>query len=73
MLSFQDGVVLIHCNAGVSRAAAIVIGFLMTFEEMEFTRALSLVKSARPSICPNPGFVEQLRAYRVGRENSGGN
>lgn len=68
----KDGVVLVHCNAGVSRAAAIVIGFLMTFEEMEFTRALSLVKSARPSICPNPGFVEQLRAYRVGRENSGG-
>ncbi|XP_049976435.1 dual specificity protein phosphatase 19 isoform X2 [Alexandromys fortis] len=69
---YKDGVVLVHCNAGVSRAAAIVIGFLMTFEEMEFTRALSLVKSARPSICPNSGFVEQLRAYQVGRENSGG-
>lgn len=64
----QDGVVLVHCNAGVSRAAAIVIGFLMNSEEMSFTSAFSLVKNARPSICPNAGFMEQLRTYQEGKE-----
>lgn len=68
----KDGVVLVHCNAGVSRAAAIVIGFLMSSEEATFTTALSLVKEARPSICPNPGFMEQLRTYQVGKESNGG-
>ncbi|XP_019409855.1 PREDICTED: dual specificity protein phosphatase 19 [Crocodylus porosus] len=60
----QDGVVLVHCNAGVSRAAAIVIGFLMNSEGLGFTRAFTLVKNARPAICPNPGFMEQLHKYQ---------
>ncbi|XP_035186848.1 dual specificity protein phosphatase 19 [Oxyura jamaicensis] len=59
----QDGVVLVHCNAGVSRAAAIVIGFLMNSERLSFARAYSLVKNARPAVCPNPGFMEQLHKY----------
>nr|XP_020663426.1 dual specificity protein phosphatase 19 [Pogona vitticeps] len=59
----KNGVVLVHCNAGVSRAAAIVIGFLMHSEGLSFSRAFSLVKNARPAICPNPGFMEQLHKY----------
>ncbi|XP_061058896.1 dual specificity protein phosphatase 19 [Eubalaena glacialis] len=66
----KDGVVLVHCNAGVSRAAAIIIGFLMNSEEISFTSAFSLVKNARPSICPNAGFVEQLRTYQEGKESN---
>ncbi|XP_069326085.1 dual specificity protein phosphatase 19 isoform X2 [Eulemur rufifrons] len=66
----KDGVVLVHCNAGVSRAAAIVIGFLMNSEETSFTSAFSLVKNARPSICPNSGFMEQLRTYQEGKESN---
>nr|XP_009942930.1 PREDICTED: dual specificity protein phosphatase 19 [Opisthocomus hoazin] len=60
----QDGVVLVHCNAGVSRAAAVVIGFLMNSERLSFARAFSLVKNARPASCPNPGFIEQLHKYQ---------
>ncbi|XP_037379569.1 dual specificity protein phosphatase 19 [Talpa occidentalis] len=66
----KNGVVLVHCNAGVSRAAAIVIGFLMNSEEISFTSAFSLVKNARPSICPNAGFMEQLRTYQGGKESN---
>ncbi|NWX51451.1 DUS19 phosphatase, partial [Steatornis caripensis] len=60
----QDGVVLVHCNAGVSRAAAVVTGFLMNSEGLSFARAFSLVKNARPAACPNPGFMEQLHKYQ---------
>ncbi|XP_028603867.2 dual specificity protein phosphatase 19 [Podarcis muralis] len=62
-VKLKDGVVLVHCNAGVSRAAAIIIGFLMHSEGLNFSRAFSLVKNARPAICPNPGFMEQLHKY----------
>nr|XP_035928761.1 dual specificity protein phosphatase 19 isoform X1 [Halichoerus grypus] len=68
--SEEDGVVLVHCNAGVSRAAAVVVGFLMNSEEISFTSAFSLVKNARPSICPNAGFMEQLRTYQEGKESN---
>ncbi|XP_059357600.1 dual specificity protein phosphatase 19-like [Carassius carassius] len=59
----QGGVVLVHCNAGVSRSASVVIGFLMSQENMSFDEAFSAVKTARPSIQPNPGFMKQLKKY----------
>ncbi|XP_013815949.2 dual specificity protein phosphatase 19 [Apteryx mantelli] len=68
----QDGVVLVHCNAGVSRAAAIVIGFLMNSEGLSFARAFSLVKNARPAACPNPGFMEQLHKYQEYNKKANG-
>ncbi|XP_074532344.1 dual specificity protein phosphatase 19-like [Halichoeres trimaculatus] len=60
----QDGVVLVHCNAGVSRSSSIVIGYLMLKEGLMFDEAYSQVKLARPSICPNPGFYQQLQSYK---------
>ncbi|XP_010864145.1 dual specificity protein phosphatase 19 [Esox lucius] len=60
----ESGVVLVHCNAGVSRAASVVIGYLMNREGLGFDDAFTLVKKARPSIHPNPGFHEQLKNYK---------
>ncbi|XP_032396740.1 dual specificity protein phosphatase 19 [Etheostoma spectabile] len=59
----QDGVVLVHCNAGVSRSSSVVIGYLMMREGLLFDDAYSQVKVARPSIRPNPGFYQQLQGY----------
>ncbi|XP_073433605.1 dual specificity protein phosphatase 19 [Dendrobates tinctorius] len=64
----QNGVVLVHCNAGVSRAPAIVIGYLMYTEKLNFARAFSVVKNARSVVCPNPGFMEQLHKYQDHRK-----
>ncbi|KAK9537345.1 hypothetical protein VZT92_004972 [Zoarces viviparus] len=61
----EKGAVLVHCNAGVSRAPAVVIGYLMSREGQSFDAALSLVKSARAASSPNPGFLEQLRGYKT--------
>jgi len=57
------GRVLVHCMAGVSRAASIVIGYLMKSEQMEFETAFNHVKAKRPSIRPNDGFMNQLQNY----------
>ncbi|XP_026123047.1 dual specificity protein phosphatase 19-like [Carassius auratus] len=62
--SQQAGVVLVHCNTGVSRSASVVIGFLMSQENMSFDEAYSAVKTARPCIQPNPGFMSQLKKYK---------
>uniref|UniRef100_A0A8C6XPE9 Dual specificity phosphatase 19 n=1 Tax=Naja naja TaxID=35670 RepID=A0A8C6XPE9_NAJNA len=37
--------------------------FLMYSEGLNFAMAFSVVKNARPAICPNPGFMEQLQKY----------
>ncbi|XP_076829103.1 dual specificity protein phosphatase 19b [Brachyhypopomus gauderio] len=60
----QGGVVLLHCNAGVSRSASVAIGYLMTEQKMPFEEAFNRVKLARPTIRPNPGFLNQLRELR---------
>lgn len=61
---YQEGVVLVHCNAGVSRSSSIVIGYLMFREGLSFSDAYDQVKLARPSIRPNPGFYQQLERYQ---------
>lgn len=55
------GVVLVHCNAGVSRSASVIIAYLIMKKGMSFDEAFKLVKDKRPAIQPNSGFLEQLR------------
>ena len=59
----SSGCVFVHCNAGVSRAASMVIGYVMKSEGMEFQKAFDHVKSIRSCIRPNDGFMHQLKHY----------
>ena len=59
----ESGCVLVHCNAGISRAATIVIAYLMKTRNMTLTQAYGLVKEKRPVISPNSGFQVQLETY----------
>lgn len=52
--------VLVHCNAGVSRSAAIVVGYLMVTEKLSLLDAMSKVREQRSCIRPNEGFMKQL-------------
>ena len=63
--------VLVHCAGGISRSATICLAFLMLYtraEEinngitlpMNLAKALRLIKSVRPIIAPNAGFIKQL-------------
>ena len=68
------GTVFLHCMEGKSRSAACAIAFLIDSEGMALQEALILVKSARPIVQPNEGFLIQLQHYeRVarGRQGSG--
>jgi protein-tyrosine phosphatase len=57
--------VLVHCFAGVSRSASIVIAYLIKYHKMEFNSAFNYVKNKRPWINPNYGFQAQLRRYCI--------
>ncbi|MCL4148508.1 UNVERIFIED_CONTAM: hypothetical protein GTU68_013577, partial [Idotea baltica] len=64
------GRVLVHCNAGVSRSASVVIAYLMRQYCMTFDEAFRFVKHRRSFIRPNEGFVQQLKLYEQ-KLNSG--
>lgn len=53
--------ILVHCNAGVSRSATIVIAYLMVLEKLSYADAFSRIKAVRSCIKPNEGFVKQLK------------
>ena len=57
-----DDKVLVHCAAGVSRSASIVIAYIMWDKKMSFEEAFEFVKSKR-KIGPNNGFIEQLKLF----------
>jgi len=59
------GSVLVHCKAGQSRSATLVIAHLMREEKWTLSKALQFVQQRRPSVQPNRGFMEQLRAFEV--------
>jgi hypothetical protein len=63
------GVVLIHCQKGISRSPALCIAYLIEKNGYSFQTALDLLKRQRPSVLLNPGFAEQLekRAKQPGR------
>lgn len=56
----RGGVVFVHCAAGVSRSASIVIYFIMKTKDLSFGEALKYVRSKRSIVNPNQGFVLQL-------------
>lgn len=61
----SEGVALVHCNAGVSRAPSVTIAFLMAEYSFTFHEAFEKVKEARTFIRPNVGFVEALKKYET--------
>ena len=57
----QQDNILIHCQAGVSRSASIVIGYLIHSRRLSAKEALDYVQQRRPCVRPNPGFWRELQ------------
>uniref|UniRef100_UPI003AAF54C7 dual specificity protein phosphatase 13B n=1 Tax=Centroberyx gerrardi TaxID=166262 RepID=UPI003AAF54C7 len=61
------GRVFVHCLMGVSRSSTLVLAFLMITEGLRLQEAVEAVRPHR-DICPNPGFLMQLRSLDTGLE-----
>ncbi|RFU34732.1 hypothetical protein B7463_g1645, partial [Scytalidium lignicola] len=57
----ETGKILIHCSAAVSRSPTIVTSYLMVRQKLSLKEALGSLILARPTVCPNPGFLRQLQ------------
>lgn len=54
--------VIIHCYAGISRSATVVLAYFMVHHQKTLDEALTHVKQVRPMVNPNHAFYEMLRA-----------
>ena len=64
--------VYVHCTAGMSRAAATVIMYLVLYENYTVKEADNYCKKYRPIICPNYGVINKIASeYKPGSEMEG--
>ncbi len=56
--------VLVRCAAGASRSPTVVTAYLMKTKKWPLEKSLEAVTRARPLVCINEHFVEQLRVYQ---------
>ncbi|CAF3182734.1 unnamed protein product [Rotaria socialis] len=54
---------LVHCYVGRSRSASIILAYLMKYRQMSLREAFYYLRSRRPIIGPNFGFIKQLVAF----------
>eukprot|EP01061_Rhynchopus_euleeides_P008673 TRINITY_DN17812_c0_g1_i2.p1 TRINITY_DN17812_c0_g1~~TRINITY_DN17812_c0_g1_i2.p1 ORF type:complete len:796 (+),score=194.58 TRINITY_DN17812_c0_g1_i2:177-2564(+) len=61
--SIGSGRVLVHCFAGLSRSATMVLSYLMSSEGMRLDKAMEHLMRVRPNVHPNPTFMKELILY----------
>eukprot|EP01065_Artemidia_motanka_P009085 TRINITY_DN14630_c0_g1_i8.p1 TRINITY_DN14630_c0_g1~~TRINITY_DN14630_c0_g1_i8.p1 ORF type:complete len:204 (+),score=30.70 TRINITY_DN14630_c0_g1_i8:64-675(+) len=59
----SGGVVLVHCQAGISRSATIVISYLMAEKKMSLLEAYRHTKERRSNVGPNERYCEDLGKF----------
>jgi protein-tyrosine phosphatase len=54
---------VVHCYAGISRSASIVIAYLIRKKMITLADAITLCRDKRPVVNPNIGFMQQLEIF----------
>ena len=52
--------IYLHCAAGISRSASVMVGVLMETESLTLARAVERVRQVRPVINPHPAHLVAL-------------
>ena len=55
--------ILVHCIAGSSRSASVVIAYIMWNKKLPYQEAFNFLSQKRSSVLPNDGFVKQLKIF----------
>uniref|UniRef100_A0A8D0BQH1 Dual specificity protein phosphatase 12 n=1 Tax=Salvator merianae TaxID=96440 RepID=A0A8D0BQH1_SALMN len=59
----RGGVVLVQCQAGVSRSVAVVTAYLVKANSLTLEEAYAFVQAIKPDVKMNEGFEWQLKLY----------
>lgn len=59
----ENGNVLVHCLAGVSRSVTLTAAYIMTVTNLGWRDSLNAIRGGRECANPNFGFQKQLQQY----------
>jgi len=60
----KQNTILVHCMAGKSRSVSMIIAYMMKYLGKSLAESLELLQQRRcGGVDPNPGFMNQLKAY----------
>ena len=65
MCRANNDVVLVHCRMGICRSQALVAAYLSEENKISIDAALNFIKTKRPGVNINPGFMDQLHAREI--------
>jgi hypothetical protein len=54
---------LVNCHMGISRSTTIIIAYLIHYHNMTVLHSLSYIRSKRPKVKPNDGFLRELEKF----------
>lgn len=60
LASFPEARIYLHCAAGISRSASVMVGVLMDTEGLSLAEAVERVRRARPIVNPHPAHMMVL-------------
>jgi hypothetical protein len=61
----MSGGILVHCYAGVSRSAAVIMAYMIDTLKVDAATAFYVLQRGRPQAHPNEGFQKQIKQYEA--------
>lgn len=61
----NDGKMLVHCNAGISRSSTLILAYLMKWRKLSLDDGLIMVREVRPFARPNARFMMKLKEFET--------
>lgn len=62
-----DGVVYVHCQAGMNRSGSLALAYVAKNFDMNLAMVVSGTRKQRPCLFQNPVFMDQVREFINGR------
>ena len=67
----NNGIILVHCQLGISRSTSCVIAYMIKYMGYTAMNALNFIKTKRTQVMPNFGFLSQLKTYEKNHIGNG--
>ena len=68
----NNGIILVHCQLGISRSTSCVIAYMIKYMGYTAMNALDFIKKKRTQVMPNFGFIQQLKTYEKNHRGEAG-
>ena len=66
----ENGVIYVHCHAGMNRSASLALAYVCKNYSLPFDPVVTAVRHQRPCILQNPVFMTQVKDFIYGHLQS---